>query len=51
MSYADILYCHTAPFPPNSCVSFPQLPLITYDFSFMWGEGGGGGGGGGGELS
>ena len=29
-----------APFPPNSCVSFPQLPLITYAFSLMWGKGG-----------
>ena len=48
MSYADILYCHIAPFPPNSCVSFPlyvktSIP-ITYAFS-LWGGGGGGGGG------
>ena len=40
ISYADILCCHTAPFPPISCVSFPQLPLITYAFSRIWGEGG-----------
>ena len=28
MSYAGILYCHTAPFPPNSCVHSPVHMLL-----------------------